>query len=348
MEEKLKVTVNELKATQNKLKEEEEITADLRLRLKNNTKKVLPWEKPSVIVITDRNSGDIFESLDSDNIKWELKLIETLNKLKGGMDEKMITYLIKFDLVLIMLARNDIQSGKDFIKLSEDLEEVITLISDLGVEVRPIQILPRKGVKYRTDIRFFNEGIIDNYSGKSIRLDNIFRKMNDQEIFIRTKTTVKVELLQKVKDEIVAQTGTPDIPYKTQPPVPAPGAISQKSHVELSENTDVTNDDEIITEFLPVSGKHTGFIIGKQGESDRNLQALSGAKIQIIEYIDKDEPGKRAALIMGNIKERLDAKINTAKSILNGEQEQQWKRKPFQSARSNNDEGTALYKKMKN
>ncbi len=84
-------------------------------------------------------------------------------------------------------------------------------------------------------------------------MDNIFRKMNDQEIFIRPKTTVKVELLQKVKDEIVAQTGTPDIRGKTQPPVPVPRAISQKSHVEISENTDVTNDDEIITKFLPVS-----------------------------------------------------------------------------------------------
>ncbi len=246
-EEKLKVTVNKLKTTQNKLKEEKEITADLRLRLKNNTKKVLLCEKPSVIVITDRNSGDICESLDCDNIKLELKLIETLDKLKGGMDKNMITYLIKFDLVMIMLGRNDIQSGKYFIKLSEDIEEVITLISDLGVEVRPIQILHFKGAKYRTDIRFFNEGIIDTYSGKSICLDNIFRKMNDQEMFIRAKTTVKVELLQKVKDEIVAQTGTPDIRDKTQPPVPAPGAISQKSQVEISENTDVTNDDDIFT-----------------------------------------------------------------------------------------------------
>ncbi len=172
----LKVTVNELKATQNRVKEEKEITADLRLSLKNNTKKVLPCGKPSVIMITDRNSSDIFESLDSDNIKWELKLIETLDKLKEGMDEKMITYLIMFDLVLVMLGRNDIQSGNDFIKLSEDLEEVITLISDLGVEVRPIQILPLKGTKYRTDIRVFNEGIIDSYSGKYIRLDKIFRK----------------------------------------------------------------------------------------------------------------------------------------------------------------------------
>ncbi len=51
---------------------------------------------------------------------------------------------------------------------------------------------------------------------------------------------------------------------------------------------------------------------------------------------------------MGNIKERLDAKLNMAKTILNGEQEQQRKRKPFQSARSNNDEGTALYNKIKN
>ncbi len=51
---------------------------------------------------------------------------------------------------------------------------------------------------------------------------------------------------------------------------------------------------------------------------------------------------------MGNIKERLDAKINMAKTILNGEQEHQRKRKPFQSAGSNNDEGTAWYKKMKN
>ncbi len=156
--------------------------------------KVLPCEKPNVIVITNRNSGDIFESLDSDNINWELKLIESLDKLKGGLDEKMITYLIKFDLVLIMLGRNDIQSGKDFIKLSEELEEVITLISDLSVEVSPIQIPPLKGAKYRTDIRFFNEGIIDTYSGKSICLDNIFRKINDQEIFIRAKATIKVEL----------------------------------------------------------------------------------------------------------------------------------------------------------
>ncbi len=103
-EEKLKVTVNELKATQNKLQEEEEITADVRLRLKNNTKKVLPWEKPSVIVITDRNSGNIFESLDSDNIKWKLKLIETFDKLKGRKDEKMITYL---PILWILSGRNN-------------------------------------------------------------------------------------------------------------------------------------------------------------------------------------------------------------------------------------------------
>ncbi len=51
---------------------------------------------------------------------------------------------------------------------------------------------------------------------------------------------------------------------------------------------------------------------------------------------------------MRNIKERLDAKINMAKTILNGDQEQQWERKPFQSVRSNNDEGTAWYNKMKN
>ncbi len=48
---------------------------------------------------------------------------------------------------------------------------------------------------------------------------------------------------------------------------------------------------------------------------------------------------------MGNIKERLDAKIDMAKTILNSEQELQRKRKPFQSATSNNDEGTAWHKK---
>ncbi len=202
MEEKLKVTANELKVTQNKLKREEEISTNLILRLKNNTKKILPCEKPSVIVIPDTNSTDIFEYLYSDNINWYLKLIGTLDKLKGGMDEKMITYLITFDLVLIMLGRNDMQPEKDFIKLSEDFEEVITLIPDIGVEVTPIFSL--KVVKYRTDIRFFNEGIIDTYCGKTIYLDNIFRKINDQQIFIRANTTFKAEMHQNVKDESVA------------------------------------------------------------------------------------------------------------------------------------------------
>ncbi len=79
----------------------------------------------------------------------------------------------------------------------------------------------------------------------------------------------------------------------------------------------------------------------------QNHQVISGAKIQIIDNIDMEETGKRGALIMWNIKERLDAKINIARTIVNGEEEQQTKRKPFQSARSN-DEGTEWYKKMKN
>ncbi len=59
--------------------------------------------------------------------------------------------------------------------------------------------------------------------------------MNDQEMFIRAKTTVKVELLYNVKDEIVTQTGTPYIHDKTQPLALVPGAISQKIHGVISQ-----------------------------------------------------------------------------------------------------------------
>ncbi len=126
----------------------------MRLRLNNNINKIIQDEKSNVIVITDRNTSDIFELLDCENINWKLKLIHTLDQLKRDMDEKMITYLIKFDLVLIMLDKNDIKSGKKFIKLSKKLEKVITLISDLGVEVRPIQVLPLKGANYRLTLAY--------------------------------------------------------------------------------------------------------------------------------------------------------------------------------------------------
>ncbi len=112
----------------------------------------------------------------------------------------------------------------------------------LGVEVRPIQVLPIKGAKYRTTINFYTEGIIDNYCRKAISLEIIFSKINDQKIFIRPNTTIKVGLLHNVKKWNCCLRRIPGY-YSWLNPLQTPvsGAISQKSY-----DVTIANDNEII------------------------------------------------------------------------------------------------------
>ena len=107
----------------------------------------------------------------------------------------------------------------------------------------------------------------------------------------------KKDHLKKVASEISKQVGVPD--------------IRDKKPVETSGGNGSDDYDEEIIEFLPIYKRHSGAIIGKDGDTMKNLQMISGAKVSVIDFVHQDTK-RSGALVSGDRAERYKAKCQIA------------------------------------
>ncbi len=289
---------------QNDLALEKDISTKLMTKLDEASQSCSSSDpKPTVLFITEEDH--VFKHLDGQKVNWVYYNINGLADLETKLDDKNLVREIKqSDLVLIMLGKCDLIASNDGVALVFTVNRIINKLSENGVPFRMVQMLPVKGAKYRPDYTLYNRRLEAKSEGNTIVIMKLFDNLSENDIFVRGKITIQEVLLKRVAEEIQAKVGIPEISEKTN---------------DDSIDTDGDDDDEL-TEFVEVMRKHSGAIIGKDGETVQELQKKTGAKITVIRYRYKDSD-KAGALITGDKNIRLKGKIEIAKVIQQKEAE---------------------------
>ena len=87
-----------------------------------------------------------------------------------------------------------------------------------------------------------------------------------------------------------AAPGGPDHPPASTNPAPAPALLPHPTPLDPSATPTVVNPDQIVEERGTVSALYVGKVIGKGGEMIRDLQARSGARMDVDQNVPPGQP----------------------------------------------------------
>ena len=313
LEQKLTDTLDDLMKKDGLLQEEQEYANNLASKLTST-----PTQTPAVLLLSDTKV--LFEKLSKENVSWEILVYETVKKCNSEIDG-LRNEMNKYDLVVIMIGREEIINGGDGIKIISELNKITSKLETMDIPYRVSQILPVKGPKGRTEVNIVNRKILSTKAWTPMETFQTFQGVVEREIFKDKKICINEPLLSKVVTHFQQLVGTPDIRKKST----------------LSDS-----DPGEITEFVPLLKKHAGLIIGPLGETVQALQDKFSAQISIIDYTYKKSE-KKGALITGPTSVRENMKSKMAEMIKEDDENQDDRNS--KRGKSNNDMSWA--KKLK-
>ena len=324
-DDKLSNLTGDLLKAQADLQLEKDVSNKLMAKIDSNDEP--SSSKPVVLIISDEDH--IYKILNKNNINWLYKNVGGINELETILDTKEFAREIQTcDLLLIMVGRADLLSECDGVKMVFTLNSIVSKLSDQKVPFRIVQTLPVKGAKYKTDFTLFNRRLLVKREGNPINILKIFENLYDTDIFHDKKITILDNLLARVASEIEREIGVPDIRDKGSDP-----------------KSDGDDENELI-EFIPVFKRHTGAIIGDEGDTVQKIEEETGAKVSVIDFTYKDSM-RSGALITGDRSERMLAKLEIA-GIIKKKDEETKSAKPKQQKRNAKPNNNPWMKKKKN
>jgi len=287
-----------------------------------------------LLIIADKSSEGFLDMLTfNGNVRWDKYVVRKgIDSLRAMiLEDEHRKRFYKYVKVVLLIGLGDILAGGDGFRVASMLNTVLPKIKELEVEIAICQIPPATGTK-ATDVRMFNRKIGAIKDIQIIDLGKDFDKMTDDQIF-QIDGNYRPEVNKIIISALVDQISVSKLMKPKKPFVPL--TIKEEINEDMKGQQNSSDESDIIEKLYPIDGSLSGLIIGFRGQTIRNMEKESGARLSVIDW--KDD---KAILVRGSDSETIDKAIQSIESVIKGAKDRKKRTKEAEQS-------TILIKKRK-